>query len=233
MTTPWSSLIWFVAVLAMAVTGRFKDQPQEEVHSGTNRPLGVILRQPRLLVAILCGTLAQALMNFIMTAAPLAMIQCGHSITQATLGIQWHVIAMFGPSFFTGRLIQRFGKERMGMAGMGILVICGLVHLAGITVMHFWVGLVLLGVGWNFAYIAATSMVTDMHSPAERAKVQGLNDFVIFGTTTVGSLLAGWMLAKVGWATINGALIPVAIFCIGALVVLSMTTQRANSQPKL
>jgi MFS family permease len=214
-----------VAVLAMAVTGRFKDQPMEQVLSGTNRPLGVILRQPRLLVAILCGTVAQALMNFVMTAAPLAMIQCGHSITEAALGIQWHVIAMFGPSFFTGSLIQRFGKERMGMAGMALLVVCALVHLTGITVMHFWVGLVLLGVGWNFAYIAATSMVTDMHSPNERAKVQGLNDFVIFGTTTFGSLMAGWMLAKVGWGTINGALIPVAVLCMAALIVLALTSR--------
>ncbi len=214
-----------VAVLAMAITGRFRDQPMEQVLSGTNRPLALILRQPRLLVAIFCGTVAQALMNFIMTAAPLAMIQCGHSITDATLGIQWHVIAMFGPSFFTGSLIQRFGKARMGMAGMVLLVVCAAVHLSGITVMHFWAGLVLLGVGWNFAYIAATSMVTDMHSPAERAKVQGLNDFVIFGTTTVGSLLAGWMLAKVGWATINGALIPVATLCMAALIVLAITSR--------
>jgi MFS family permease len=216
-----------VALLAMSVTGRFEDQPAEEVRGGPQRPFAVILRQPKLLVAVLCGTMAQALMNFIMTAAPLAMIQCGHSIVEATLGIQWHVIAMFAPSFYTGTLILRFGKERMVMAGMAILVGCGMVNLMGITVMHFWISLVLLGVGWNFAYIGATAMVTDCHTPSERAKVQGFNDFTIFGVTTIGSLLAGYLLAKVGWSTINGALMPVAVLCIVAMGLLLVATRRS------
>jgi MFS family permease len=216
-----------VAILAMSVTGRFEDQPAAEVRGGPQRPFAVILRQPKLLVAVLCGTMAQALMNFIMTAAPLAMVQCGHSIVEATLGIQWHVIAMFAPSFFTGALILRFGKERMVMAGMAILISCGIVNLMGISVVHFWISLVLLGVGWNFAYIGATAMVTDCHTPPERAKVQGFNDFTIFGVTTAGSLLAGVMLARVGWSTINGALMPVAMLCIVAMGLLLLAERRS------
>jgi MFS family permease len=186
------------------------------------RPLPVILRQKRLVVAIVCGTISQALMNFVMTAAPLAMVQCGHSITQATLGIQWHVIAMFAPSFVTGSLIQRFGKERMIVAGMLLLILCALVNIQGIAVMNFWIGLVLLGLGWNFAFVAATAMVTECHRPSERAKVQGLNDFTIFSVTTCGSLLAGLLLATVGWATINWLLIPTAIVAMAAVAWLMM-----------
>ncbi len=220
-----------VALLAMLATGRFEDQKKEEVLSGEQRPLPVLLRQPRLIIAIICGTLAQALMNFVMTAAPLAMVQCGHTIVEATLGIQWHIIAMFGPSFFTGKLIQRFGKERLVIVGMLILAVCGLVSLSGLTVAHFWVALILLGIGWNFAFIGATAMVTDCHTPAERAKVQGLNDFVIFGTTTIGSLLAGFLLAVVGWDTINGALIPVALAGAAAAAVLVFARARPAPAP--
>jgi MFS family permease len=113
----------------------------------------------------------------------------------------------------------------MVITGMLILIGCGAVSLTGITVMHFWVALVLLGIGWNFAYIGATAMVTDCHTPSERAKVQGLNDFTIFGVTTVGSLLAGYLLATVGWATINGVLMPIALLCVAAMIGLIMTSR--------
>jgi MFS family permease len=217
-----------VAILSMLATGKFEDQARAEIDTGQQRPLIVIISQPRFMVAVLCGTMAQALMNFVMTAAPLAMKLCGHSVVDSTLGIQWHVIAMFAPSFYTGTLIQRFGKERMVIAGMVILIGCGIVNLMGLTVGHFWVALVLLGVGWNFAYIGATAMVTDCHSPAERAKAQGFNDFTIFGVTTLGSLLAGYLLAKLGWATINAAMMPMAVLCIGAIAVLLLTGKRAG-----
>jgi MFS family permease len=209
-----------VALLAMFATRRFVDQKREEVLAGSNRPMSEILKQPRLVVAIMAGTVSQALMNFVMTAAPLAMVQCGHSIVDAALGIQWHIIAMFAPSFFTGSLIQRFGKERMVIAGLAILVACGAVNLMGLSVAHFWIALILLGVGWNFAFIGATAMVTDCHSPAERARVQGFNDFVIFGVTTIGSLLAGLLLATTGWGFINGLLIPVAVLAMGGVFML-------------
>jgi cyanate permease len=216
-----------VAVAAMAVTGRFIDQNVEEVQGGAMRPMRQILAQPRLIVAILCGTVAQALMNFVMTAAPLAMAMCGHSVVDSTLGIQWHIIAMFAPSFFTGSLIARYGKERMVAFGLLILALCGGVGLTGIEVMHFWAALILLGVGWNFAFIGATAMVTDCHTPAERARVQGLNDFVIFSFTTFGSFLAGVLLAKVGWAVINMALIPMGL--VFAVLALSVRKRPATA----
>jgi MFS family permease len=174
----------------------------------------------RLVVAIACGTISQALMNFVMTAAPLAMVQCGHSVTDAALGIQWHVIAMFAPSFYTGQLIQRFGKERMIIAGLIILIGCAAANLQGLSVMNFWIGLALLGLGWNFAFVAATAMVTECHRPSERARVQGFNDFTIFGVTTCGSLMAGFLLATVGWATINWLLVPVTLAGVAAVIWL-------------
>jgi MFS family permease len=217
------------ALLTMAATSRFVDQPRDEILAGTNRPFSVIAKQPRFIIAVLCGTMAQALMNFVMTAAPLAMIQCGHSVVQSTLGIQWHIIAMFAPSFFTGSLIARFGKEKLVMAGMGILIGCGAVNLMGISVAHFWIALILLGIGWNFAFIGATAMITDCHSPAERAKVQGFNDFTIFSITTIGSLLAGYLLSQVGWAVINAALMPIAALCVLAVMALLMLQRPATT----
>jgi predicted MFS family arabinose efflux permease len=215
-----------VSILAMFATGRFEDQARTEVLAGTQRPLSAIIAQPRYIVAVICGTMAQALMNFVMTAAPLAMVQCGHSIVDATLGIQWHAIAMFAPSFYTGTLINRFGKEKMVMLGMAILISCAIVNLMGLTVAHFWIALILLGIGWNFAFIGATAMITDCHSAAERAKAQGFNDFTIFGVTTIGSLLAGYVLAKIGWDAINQGLMPLAVMAILAMLVLMMTGRK-------
>ena len=219
-----------VALVAVIVTQRFVDQPMGEVLSGPIRPLSEIAREPRFLVAVATGTMAQALMNFVMTAAPLAMHICGHSVTDSSLGLQWHIMAMFAPSFFTGSLIARFGKEGVAAAGLLILGVCGIVHLMGTTVAHFWIGLVLLGVGWNFAFVSATAIVTDCHTPAERAKVQGFNDCVIFGTTTCGSLLAGQVLASFGWGVINAAIIPAVLVCV-VLVVSSRRRVVAMAQP--
>ncbi|MGL5114103.1 MAG: MFS transporter [Beijerinckiaceae bacterium] len=218
-----------VALLAMLATGRFEDQSAEERISGEQRPLRELLSQPKLIVAIGCSTAAQAMMNFVMTAAPVAMAMCGHSVTSSTLGIQWHVVAMFGPSFFTGSLIGRFGKERMIAAGMVILIAAAMVGVSGITVAHFWIALILLGLGWNFAFIGATAMVTDCHAPAERAKVQGATDFVVFSVTTLGSLVAGVVLAKVGWEAINWALPPIAVVCIAAALLVGRRRMPARA----
>jgi MFS family permease len=217
-----------LALAAILATRRFVDQPPQETQGAPARPWGEILSQPRLIVAIICGTIAQALMNFVMTAAPLAMVQCGHSVADAALGIQWHVIAMFAPSFYTGTLIAKYGKERMIILGLLILIGCGIANVMGITVMHFWVGLTLLGLGWNFAFVAATAMVTECHTPSERAKVQGLNDFTIFTVTTLGSLLSGILLAKVGWATINWWVMPISVLAMASVVAL-MVLQKQQS----
>jgi MFS family permease len=182
------------------------------------RPLPAILRQPRFIVAAACGMAAYAMMNMVMTSAPLAMVGCGHSVTDATLGIQWHVLAMYGPSFVTGSLIARYGVERITGIGLGLIVLTAVVAISGVTVAHFWTALVLLGLGWNFAFIGATTMVTECHRPEERTKVQAFNDFLVFGSMAVSSFSSGQLLETVGWAAINEVVFPV-VFVVVALLI--------------
>jgi MFS family permease len=190
------------------------------------RPLREIAVMPRFIIAVLCGTAAQGLMNMVMTSAPLAMAMCGHSVDESTLGIQWPIIGMYGPSVFTGGLIARFGKERIVILGLVLLAACAVVNLNGLTVGHFWVGLAMLGLGWNFAFIGASAIVTDCHRPSERNRVQGLNDTLIFSTTAVGSYLSGHLLAVFGWDSINYVMIPIALICAIAAAGLLFKPRR-------
>jgi MFS family permease len=206
------------AVLAALVLMFVKIPPLGKVHSEHVRPLIEIVRKPRFLVAVACGVAAYSMMNMVMTSAPLAMVGCGHSVTDATLGIQWHVLAMYAPSFFTGTLIARFGVERITGIGLAVIVLTGAVGIAGVSVAHFWTGLILLGFGWNFAFIGATTMVTQCHRPQERNKVQSFNDFLIFGSMALTSFSSGQLLEKFGWATINEVIFP-TIFVTGALLL--------------
>jgi predicted MFS family arabinose efflux permease len=182
------------------------------------RPLREIARQPRFIVAVACGVASYAMMNMVMTSAPLAMIMCNHSVRDATLGIQWHVVGMFAPSFFTGSLIARFGVERVVAAGLILIIISALIGLAGITVAHFWIALTVLGIGWNFGFIGATAMVTQCHRPHERTTVQSLNDFLVFGSMAVGSFSSGTLLARFGWDAVNQVVFPV-VLAAGALLL--------------
>lgn len=194
--------------------------------TGGGRPLGEILAQPRFIMAALCAITSYAIMSFVMTAAPLAMVACNHTPDDAALGIQWHVIAMFGPSFFTGHLIARFGKETIVGVGLGLLLCCALVALSGIDLTHFYLALILLGVGWNFGFIGATAMVTECYRPEERSKVQGANDFLVFGSVGVASLMSGKMLSWLGWDAINWTTIPFIVLCFGLLIWLAMDKRR-------
>ena len=193
--------------------------------SAPARPLSEIVRQPTYLTALTCSVGAYALMTFVMTGAPLAMVACGHSTDTAFLGIQWHVMAMFGPSFFTGRLIVRFGRDRIIACGFGLLIACALVAVAGLAVANFWIALILLGVGWNFAFIGATSMVTEAYRPSEKNKAQGFHDFVLFSSVATASLLSGTTLNLLGWDALNWAVLPVSAIC---LAVLFCTRRRAR-----
>jgi predicted MFS family arabinose efflux permease len=206
------------ALLAAVVLMFVKIPPMPADHGANARPLAVIARKPRFLVAVVCGITSYTMMNIIMTSAPLAMVDCGHSVTDATLGIQWHVLAMYTPSFITGGLIARFGIERITGVGLGLIVLAAAVGMAGITVAHFWSALVVLGVGWNLTFIGATTMVTQCHRPEERNKVQAFNDFLIFGGMAVSSFSSGQMLEYLGWQAINAVIFP-AIFATGALLV--------------
>ncbi len=208
-----------IAIVALFVVSRFIDAPAPTEVSGPTRPLREIIRQPRFLVAVACGTASQGLMNMVMTSAPLAMVMCDHTITNAQLGIQWHVLAMYAPSFFTGGWITRFGKERVTALGMAILIGCAIVNLNGISLGHFWVALILLGIGWNLGFIGATAIVTDCHQASERNKVQGLNDTLIFGTTAIGSFASGQILASFGWNAVNWVVVPIALACIAAVLM--------------
>ncbi|MBR8654643.1 MFS transporter [Achromobacter sp. Marseille-Q0513] len=189
------------------------------------RPLAVIARQPRFVTAVVCGAVSYLLMNFLMTAAPLAMHLCGHSQEDANLGLQWHVIAMYAPSFFTGRLIMRFGAGRMVSVGLALTGISAAIGLMGLDVAHFWVTLVLLGVGWNFGFVGASALVLECHRPEERTKVQSLNDFIIFGIMAVGSFASGGLLAAYDWTTVLWvSFIPLA------LAIVALGRSAANAQ---
>jgi predicted MFS family arabinose efflux permease len=195
---------------------------KDQVSTASARPLGQIIRQPRFAVALLCGVCSYALMTFVMTGAPLAMVGCGFSSDQATLGISWHVMAMFGPSFFTGRLIHRFGAERIVATGLALLAACAVVALSGLALWQFWTALILLGLGWNFAFIGATAIVADSYRPSEKGKVQGFHDFVLFGSVAFGSLMSGAVYNAWGWNMLNWVVLPIVALCFVSLGALKM-----------
>ncbi|WP_343584936.1 MFS transporter [Herbaspirillum sp.] len=163
------------------------------------RPLAVIARQQRFIAAAVTGAVTYMLMNFLMTAAPLAMHLCGHSQEASNLGLQWHVIAMYGPSFFTGNLIARFGAGRIAIVGLLLTGLAAAVGLGGIDVTHFWWTLVLLGLGWNFGFLGASALVLECHRPEEKTRVQSLNDFIVFSLMAIGSFSSGGLLSAYGW----------------------------------
>ena len=215
------------ALIAALVLMFVKIPPLPATRVENARPLGAIVRTPRFIVAVACGMASYAMMNMVMTSAPLAMVGCGHSVTDAALGIQWHVLAMYAPSFVTGSLISRFGVERITGIGLGLIALTAVVGIAGISVAHFWSALVLLGVGWNLAFIGATTMVTQCHRPHERNKVQAFNDFLIFGSMAVASFSSGQLLEYLGWQAINEVIFPTILVAGAMLVWLALRKQAA------
>jgi predicted MFS family arabinose efflux permease len=200
------------AVLAAGVLMFLKIPRPHVSHSfADGRPLIEIVRQPRFIVAVVCGVASYAMMNMVMTSAPVAMIMCSHSVNEAALGIQWHVLGMYGPSFITGSLIVRFGVRRMMAIGLTMIATAAVIDLLGIALWNFWIGLAVLGVGWNFAFISATTLVTECHDPHERNKVQAFNDFLIFGSMAIGSFSSGVLLSTYGWAGLNEVVFPVIL----------------------
>ena len=215
-----------VALVAMAVLAGV-DAPKpapSDLHRG--RPLFEIVRQPRFIAAALCGVIAYPTMNLVMTSAPLAMKMCGLSLSDSNFGIQWHIVAMYGPSFFTGALIARFGAPRVVAAGL-LLEACGaIIGLSGITAMHFWATLIVLGIGWNFGFVGASALVLETHRPEERNKVQAFNDFLVFGMMAVGSFSSGQLLANYGWAAVNWVVFPPVFLGVTVLLLVSLMRRR-------
>ncbi|MEM8790765.1 MAG: MFS transporter [Pseudomonadota bacterium] len=183
-------------------------QPRPVRGSRAGRPWREILADRRVPVAMLCAMLTYALMNLVMTSTPLAMVICGFVTADAADVVRAHVLAMYIPSFFTGPLIARFGAPRIILTGLAALASAAAIGLAGIEIANFYAALMLLGVGWNFGFIGATTMLTGAHRPEERSRVQGVNDFLVFGTVTIASFSSGALLTGIGWHAVNIAVLP-------------------------
>jgi MFS family permease len=219
-----------VALVAMAVLSGV-DAPKpaaSDLHGG--RPLFEIARQPRFIAAALCGAISYPMMNLVMTSAPLAMKMCGLSVSDSNFGIQWHIVAMYGPSFFTGSLIARFGAPRIVALGLLLEASAATIGLTGITAMHFWATLIVLGVGWNFSFVGASALVLETHRPQERNKVQAFNDFLVFGMMAVGSFSSGQLLANFGWSAVNMVVFPPVLLGLVVLMLASFARRRARLQ---
>ncbi|SON56129.1 multidrug resistance protein [Hartmannibacter diazotrophicus] len=190
------------------------------------RPLLKIIGSPRFIVAFICTVSSYALMSLVMTATPLAMLHHHHSHGDAALGIQWHVIAMFAPSFFTGSLIARYGKEAVVAYGLVLIAFGAVIALLGVTVMHFWLSLILLGIGWNFGFIGGTAMIADTYAPEEAARVQAVNEFMLFSIVALASFSSGKLLVLSGWSMINILVFPVVGLSLGLLALNALLRTR-------
>ncbi|HIF70256.1 MAG TPA: MFS transporter [Candidatus Lambdaproteobacteria bacterium] len=220
----------------LAVTGLFAvvagilafldlPRPTTEEQHGVRRPLAELIVQPNLVLAVVSAALGYAVMALVMTATPLAMTHREYLFSDTKLVIQWHIVGMFLPSFVTGSLIQRFGATRMMMMGVTLNLICIALNLHGETWWHFWAALILLGTGWNFMFISGTTLLTETYRPAEKALIQGINDFLVFGTAASASLLAGVLLNNVGWRGINWSALPIL-----AIVVVTLLWYRLRQR---
>lgn len=235
----------YLAIIVMNIVGSFLffllDLPSGGESSDT-KPLKPVrtrtqmLQTPTILVAIICGMVSYALMNLVMTSTPLAVLGCGFSANNANDIVSTHVLAMYIPSFFTGHLIVRFGVVRIITAGLVILGGAGLVALSGVALGNFFVALFLLGIGWNFGFIGATTLLASTHAPHERGRAQGLNDLMVFGCVTLASLASGGLMncsggtPVNGWNTVNLAMVPFLLLASGALLWLTIR-QRSEVRP--
>jgi len=233
-------LATYMAVIGLNLLGPFLfafldiPRPPALVEGGSaGRSMGQILRNPAIVVAMICGMVSYALMNLVMTSTPLAVVGCGYHAADAANIVSAHVLAMFAPSFFTGHLIARFGAERIVGLGLVILALSGAVALSGIELDRFYLALILLGIGWNFGYIGATAMLTRAHTPEERGRVQGMNDFVVFGGVFLASLSSGGLMncwggsVQAGWSAVNLAMLPFLVLAGGSLIWLVMRPKEA------
>ena len=230
----------YMAIIVLNVVGMFvflllrlpKGTSKEPTATLAPRSRMQLLRDPSILVAIACGMVAYSLMNLVMTSTPLAVVGCGLTKNNANDIVSAHVIAMFLPSFFSGHLINRFGVEKIMGIGLLILGSAGLVALSGVELGNFYAALILLGVGWNFGFIGATTLLTRAHAPHERGRVQGMNDAIVFGCVTIASIASGGLMncsggsVVQGWAAVNYAMVPFLLLAGAALLWLVITNKR-------
>ena len=230
----------YVAIVGLNVLGVFPfpllDLPKPKPRSAsdpTGRSRAELLRDPKIIVAIVVAMVSYSLMNLVMTSTPLAVVGCGFEQDMAADIVSAHVLAMFVPSFFTGHLIARFGAERIMSLGLIILAGAGLVALSGVELGNFFGALILLGLGWNFGFIGGTSLLQASHAPEERGRVQGMNDLIVFGSVTIASLASGGLMncsggsVTAGWTAVNLAMIPFLALAGGALIWLWLRPKEA------
>ncbi|CAM4295965.1 MFS transporter [Vreelandella rituensis] len=221
-----------IAILALVAIGLLTQlrvpASGEPQHGDISRPMSAIARQPRFVVAVLAAAIGYAVMILVMTATPLAMRANDFTMSQVVFIMQFHVLGMFAPSFFTGSLIARFGVDRILLTGAALLAGSAAVAVMGLSIAHFWVSLVLLGVGWNFLFIGGSALLSTVHSEPERGKVQGINDLIIFSLVAIGSLMAGQLLHGLGWEALNLAMLPPILLVALATLWLRLSS---TSQP--
>ncbi|HPD91158.1 MAG: MFS transporter [Rhodobacter sp.] len=220
--------VWLFAFLDIPMPQQVsRDAPIE------GRSRGELLREPVIVVAIICATVSYALMNLVMTSTPLAVVGCGYQTSNAADIVSAHVLAMYAPSFFTGHLIARFGVEKIVALGLVILAGAGAVAMSGLDLQHFFVALILLGIGWNFGFIGGTTMLARAHTGVERGRIQGVNDAIVFGGVTVASISSGQLMncsgsdVQTGWQMVNLAMLPFLVLAGGALIWLAMRPKAA------
>ncbi|MEZ8571357.1 MFS transporter [Vibrio splendidus] len=193
-------------------------------------PLGVVVKAPNFIGAVFAAMVAYAVMNILMTATPLAMIGCGFDFTKAAGVIEWHVLGMFVPAFFTGSLIEKFGSRMMILAGGVLFVVCIAINIHGESIWHFRAALVVLGVGWNFMFIAATGLFSQSYQSQNKAKAQAFNEFIVFGCVTITAMLSGWLESTAGWQNLNIYVLPFVLAVI-LLFAFSARKSRIQKQP--
>ena len=221
-------VIGTAAVAALSLL--FLDVPplSHKDRSGPQRPLGTVMRQPVFLSSALSATIAQAVMNFLMTATPIAMVfQCGYARADAYDVIAWHIVGMFAPGFITGWLIAKLGEVPMILLGLALEGLCIAIALSGIEVFDFWLALLLLGVGWNFTFTASTKLVTTAHTPAEREKTQGMVNQIIYTVVAIGSLSSGALIHYLGWSWVNIIAAPALVLAAGVTIWYAVSQKRA------
>ena len=226
-------LALIVVYLLVATIISFVDIPRptaEQRKAPGGRPLSEIARQPRFIIAVCAATFGYLVMSFLMTVTPIAMGVCGFTFSDSSYVIQAHVLGMYAPAFFTGHLINRFGVNNILIAGS---VLCGasiVIHLSGIGYLNFLSGLVLVGIGWNFLFTGGTTLLTQTYTPAEKAKVQGLNDFFIWGTISVGAVTSGAVQHSAGWSAVNLVMAPLVVIVFATTLWLRYSGKRTPSE---
>jgi len=222
-------VLYFIALVALSFLKLPHVHHSERVtDTSVARPLLVIAKQPKFVVALLCAMLGYGVMSFVMTATPLAMNGHSHSFSDTSFVISWHVLGMYAPSFFTGHLIQRYGVLKIMFIGGLLGVGCVAANLLGNSVTHYWIGLTLLGVSWNFLFVGGTTLLTETYRPEERSKAQALNDFVIFTTVAVASLTAGALQYNFGWQIVNLGVLPLIAMILMSILWLGIKSKKQS-----